>query len=55
MKSDNIGVDNQSYLQSRNRSIDIENKYMDTKRARGEMGVGGIGIDTYTLLILCIK
>ena len=44
-----------SYLQSKNRDTDVENNYMDTK---GE-GDGGrnweIGIDTYTLLILCIK
>ena len=44
-----------SYLQSRNRDTDVENKCMDTK---GE-GAGGrtweIGIDTYTLLILCVK
>ena len=40
MKSENIGVDNQSYLQSRNRNINIENKSMDTKREREEMGVG---------------
>ena len=42
-------------MQSRNRDRDVENKCMDTK---GE-GEGGrnweIGIDTYTLLILCIK
>ena len=46
-----------SYLQSRNRDTDVENKRMDTK---GENGGGGgmnweIGIDIYTLLILCIK
>ena len=29
-----------SYLQSRNRDTDVENKYIDTK---GEGGVGGIG------------
>ena len=40
-----------SYLQSRNRDTDVENKCMDTK-----VGWGGryweTGIDTYTLLIL---
>ena len=44
-----------SYLQSRKRDTDIENKCMDTKGG----GVDGmnweIGIDIYTLLILCIK
>ena len=43
-----------SYLQSRNRDTDVENKPMD---AKGEGGGGGmnweIGIDIYTLL--CIK
>ena len=44
-----------SYLQSRNRDTDVENKCMDTK---GEGGGGmnweiGIDIDIYTLL--CIK
>ena len=40
-----------SYLQSRNRDTDVENKCMDT---RGERGGGGmnweIGIDIYTVL-----
>ena len=39
-----------SYLQSRNRDTDVENKRMDTK---GEGGGGmnwEIGIDIYTLL-----
>ena len=27
-----------SYLQSRNRETDIENKFMDTKGTRGEVG-----------------
>ena len=43
------------YLQSINRSMDKENKYKDTK---GESGGGKnweVEIDTYTLLILCIK
>ena len=45
-----------SYLQSRNRDTDIENKYMDTKGKRWGGGVNWeIGIDIYTLLILCIK
>ena len=43
-----------SYLQSRNRDTDVENKHMDTKGGRGGGGRNGeIGIDTYTLL--CIK
>ena len=45
-----------SYLQKRNRDTDVENKCMDTK-GKGT-GVGGnceIGIELYTLLILCIK
>ena len=40
---------------NRNRLTDVENKYTDIK---GEGGGGmkwGIGIDTYMLLILCIK
>ena len=44
----------ESYLQSRNRDTDIENKCMDTE---GEWDGRSweVGIDTYTLLILCIK
>ena len=42
-----------TYLQSRNRDTDIENKRMDTKGGRGGGMNGGIGIDIYTLL--CIK
>ena len=43
------------YLQSRNRSMDKENKYKDTKGER-ENGINGeIAIDTYIILILCIK
>ena len=44
-----------SYLQSRNRDTDVENKNMDTK---GEEGGGmnwEIEMDVYALLILCIK
>ena len=46
-----------TYLQRRNRDTDVENKRTDTK---GRMGVEGrmnweVGIDIYTLLILCIK
>ena len=44
-----------SYLQSRNIDTDIENKRMNTK---GETGGGmnwDIGIDIYTLMILCIS
>ena len=36
------------YLQSRNRDIDIENKYMDTKGESGWEELE-IGIDIYTL------
>ena len=44
-----------SYLQSRNRDTDVENKFMDTKGERdGEMN-WEIEIDLYTLLILRIK
>ena len=44
-----------SYVQSRNRDIDIENKQMDTK---GEPEGGKnweVGIDIYTLLIVSTK
>ena len=42
-----------SYLQSRTRNTDVENKFMDTKGER-ESGVNWeIGIDIYTLL--CVK
>ena len=44
-----------SYLQSRNRDTGIENKHMDTKGARRVWMNWEIGIDIYTLLILCIK
>ena len=37
-----------------NRDIDIENKWMDTKRG-GSGRNSETGIDTYTLLILYIK
>ena len=40
---------------SRNRDTGIENKYMDTKwEEQGRTG-WEIGIDMYTLLILCVK
>ena len=43
-----------SYLQNSNR--DTENKCKDTKEGRGWGGRNReIGIDLYTLLILCIK
>ena len=46
----------QSYLQSRNRDTDVENRHMDTKEEKGEGGMNWeIGTDIYTLLILCIK
>ena len=44
-----------TYLQSRNGDTDVENKYMDTKGEGGGGRSWEIGIDTYTLLILCIK
>ena len=44
-----------SYLQSRNNDTDIENKCMDTKGEREGGRNWEIEIDTYTLLILCIK
>ena len=45
----------QSYLQSRNRDIDVQNKRMYTK-GEGRVGMNWeIGIDIYALLILCIK
>ena len=43
-----------SYLQSRNRDTDSENKGMDTKRGKwGQWGEWEIGIDVYTPL--CVK
>ena len=47
----NLGKQNQlTYIQIRNREIDVENKHMHTTRGR-EGGVNGkIGIDIYTLL-----
>ena len=44
-----------SYLQSRKRDTDIENKCMDTKEERGSGMNWDIGIDIYTLPILSIK
>ena len=44
-----------SYLQSRNNDTDIENKCTDTKGEREGGRNWEIEIDTYTLLILCIK
>ena len=41
-----------SYLQSRNRDTDVENKCTDTK---GEKGLEWIEIGIYTLLIVYIK
>ena len=44
-----------SYLQNRNRGIDIENKCMDTKMGRESGGIyWEIEIDIPSLLILCI-
>ena len=43
-----------TYLQSRNRDTDMENKCMDTKKREAEGGMSWeLGIDIYTLL--CIK
>ena len=50
MESEKIGI---SYLHSRNRDTDIENK-RNTKGERGGMN-WEIETDIYTLLILCIK
>ena len=44
-----------TFLQSRNRDTDIENKCRDTKRGKGCGMNWEIGIDMYTLLILCVK
>ena len=43
-----------TYLQSRNRDRDIENKHMDTKAGWGDGMNWEIEVDIYTLLILCI-
>ena len=42
-------------MQSRNRDTDVENKYMNTKEGHGNGMHEEIGIDIYTLLILCMK
>ena len=43
-------------MQNRNRDIDVENKHMDTKGVKEGVGKNWeIGIDIFTLLILCIK
>ena len=39
-----------SYLQSRNRDTDMENKYMDTKGVKGGEMNGETGVDIYTPL-----
>ena len=44
-----------TYLQSRTRDTDRENKCMDTKGGKRGRVNWKIGIDIYTLLILCIK
>ena len=44
-----------SYLQRRNRDTEVENKHMDTKGVGRDVMNWEIGIDIYTLLILCIK
>ena len=38
-----------------NRDTDVENKGMDTKTGKKGWDEWGMGIDIYTLLILCIK
>ena len=43
-----------TYLQSRNRDTDIENKCKDTEGVKGEMS-WEIGTDICTLLVQCIK
>ena len=42
-------------LQSRNRDADVENKHTNTMGEMGSRMNWEIGIDIYTLLILCIK
>ena len=42
-----------TYLQSRNRDTDVENKHMDTKKGKGWNELGGI--DIYTLLIVVVQ
>ena len=39
-----------SYLQSRNRDTDMENKYMDTRGVKGGEMNGETGVDIYTPL-----
>ena len=50
----NLKKNSIDYLQSRNRDTDVENKRMDNKGERRERRIE-IGIDTYMLLIPCIK
>ena len=40
-----------TYLQSRNRDIDVENKCMDTKERKKGWEELGVGIDVYTLVV----
>ena len=42
-----------SYLQSRSRDIDKENKYMDTKGERGMGAIGTLGL-TYIYIYMCV-
>ena len=46
-----------SYLQNRNRDTEVGEKHLDMKRK--SWGMGGmnweVGIDIFTLLMLCIK
>ena len=54
MESEKIGIDDLIYKAEI--ETDVENKSMDNKGGRGGGGMNWeIGIDIYTLLILCIK
>ena len=44
-----------SYLESRSRDTNVKEKHMDTNRGNKGGMSWEIGINTYTLLILCIK
>ena len=55
MESEKIGIDDLIYKAERD--TDVQNKHMDTKgEVGGRVGMNWeIGINIYTLLILCIK
>ena len=42
-------------MQNRNRDADVVNKYMDTKGGKGDGMNWEIGVDIYTLRILCVN